>query len=369
MLKKKIAIGIGIAFLLLGVLFYEQIFTGTRLLFELVFNKEIQLKHATDELNILVLGIGGGTHEGPELTDTIILAHVNQSKNTVQLFSLPRDLWIPELGAKINTAYPFGQSRQNQGLLLARTVVEKVTGIDISYVVVLDFSGFVKLVDHLGGVDVDVKETLDDYEYPITGEETNLCGHAEEELPMLATASSELEAFPCRYKHIHFDKGIQHVSGEQALEFVRSRHAVGAQGTDFARSERQFEVIQAVRNKVLSLGILLNPVKVVGIYNIVKGNVNTDIVSSEYDDFIKLARKMEDVKISSHVIQVGDKEKKTFGLLENPTPSQEFKYQWVLIPRRGNGDFSEIHEYIECIQSGSKECIITETSIQKTHNQ
>ena len=88
----------------------------------------------------------------------------------------------------------------------------------------------------VGGLNVDVERKLDDPEYPISGKEDDPCDHKEEELQALATASSQLEAFPCRYEHLVINPGLQHMDGATALKFVRSRHAKGSEGSDFARS-------------------------------------------------------------------------------------------------------------------------------------
>ncbi len=366
MRHKKLLIA-AIIVVIIFVLGFKYLRAGIPFLYELFVKKdEIQLKREEQHsLNILLLGIGGANHEGPNLSDTIILANINPQKNEVNMFSLPRDLWIPQLKDRINSAYAYGEEKDKKGMLLASTVVEKVTGQPVDYVFVIDFSGFVKGVDHMGGIDVEVARTLDDYAYPIAGKENDLCGHTPEDVDALvATAEAELglEVFPCRYKHVHVEKGQQHMNGQQALEFVRSRHAIGEEGSDFARSRRQQEVIAAVRKKALSLGILLNPVKVLGLVNIVQENINTDIKKEEYDDFIKLANKMENVTIKSHVIGMAESDQE-YGLLINPTPSEEYQYKWVLTPRKGSGDFSELHAYIECVLKGNN-CEITKTGIR-----
>lgn len=368
MLNKKtyIVLGLSLLFVVLSFNFFK---IGGPFLYGLLFNKNIELKQEdSGEINLLLLGIGGGKHEGPDLTDTIILASLNPKKNKVSLASIPRDLWIPELKAKINSAYSTGQEKEKKGILLSKAVVEKIMGKNVDYAIVVNFSAFVRLVDLLGGIDVSVKRTLDDSEYPIEGRENDTCGHKEEELVGLATASSQLEAFPCRYKRIRFEKGRQHMTGIQALEFVRSRHAFGAEGTDFARSQRQQEVITSVREKTLSLGIILNPVKVLGIINILRQNINTDIDISEYDDFIKLANKMGQAKFTSAIIDTGNEENDNVGLLVNPPVSEDYGFQWVLIPRKGNGDFSEIKDYLACLEENDT-CKIDKNGIQKTVNQ
>ncbi len=320
------------------------------LLFQLIFNKNIELKKSdTQTINLLLLGIGGGKHEGPNLSDTIIFASLNIKNPKVTLVSLPRDMWSYDLKSKINTAYAKGQAKKKGGgLVLAKSVVSKITGQNLDYAAVIDFSGFVRAVDLMGGLDINVDKSFDDLEYPLEGKENDPCGNKEEDLEKLATASSQLEAFPCRYEDIHFDKGPNHMDGETALKFVRSRHAKGSEGTDFARSQRQEKIIKAFMDKVFSLSILVNPAKVIGLYDTLKDSIDTDIQKNEFDDFIKLAEKFKSAKIQSVVIDYGDNQTKRGGLLTHPAISREFNFEWTLIPRSGRNDYSEIHEYIRC---------------------
>lgn len=353
MVKQKKLLIAGIIFVVILLIFLGPLRKTSLFFYSLFFDNNIALKtEKNGSINVLLLGIGGGSHEGPELTDTIMVANISPSKNIVHLISVPRDLWVPDLEGKINGAYSTGNEK-GKGLLLAKATVQKVTGMQIDYVVVLDFSGFVKLVDYVGGIDVNVAATLDDYSYPIDGKETDTCGHSEDEVKeFTASVSAEMQLwdfFPCRYKHLHVDKGLTHMNGTIALEFVRSRHGAGNEGSDFARSQRQQLTIASLRQKVLSLGIILNPVKVFGVYSIIKDNVNTDIRTDEFDDFVKLAGKMKKTAIKSFVIDTGDSSKNRYGLLDNPTLSDKYQYAWVLIPRIGDGNFSEIKTYTDCV--------------------
>lgn len=320
------------------------------LFFQLLFNNKIELKSTEPQrINILILGIGGEGHDGPKLTDTIILASLNLKEPKVNLVSLPRDMWSFDIDGKINGAYAKGESKkEGGGLTLAKSVVGKITGQNIDYVAVIDFSGFVKAVDIVGGLDIDVENTFDDYEYPITGKENDPCGNKEEDLANLATASSQLDAFPCRYEHLHFDKGMSHMDGETALKFVRSRHAQGEEGTDFARSQRQEKVIKAFMNKVFSLNIIVNPTKAINLYDAVKNSIDTDVNQDELDDFIKLAGKFREAPLKSIVVDVGDQNKNRGGLLTHPDISEKYNYEWTLVPRNGMDNYSEIQEYIRC---------------------
>jgi polyisoprenyl-teichoic acid--peptidoglycan teichoic acid transferase len=323
--------------------------------FQLFFNRDnIDLKKSEPgSVNLLLLGIGGGNHDGPLLSDTIIYANLDIKNSKITLVSLPRDLWSYDVNGRINSAYAKGETKKKGGgLLLAKTVVGKITGQPIDYGFVIDFSGFIKAVDLMGGLDIDVERTFDDFQYPLEGKENDLCDHSEEEVETyVASNSAESDLpnfFPCRYEHLYFEKGRQHMNGETALKFVRSRHAKGEEGTDFARSQRQEKVIRAFMEKAFSLKIIGNPTKIISLYDTLKESVDTDVKQENFDDFIKLAQKFQNSKLQSVVIDYGDQKDKRGGLLTHPQISEKYNYEWTLVPRIGEKDFSEIHEFIKC---------------------
>lgn len=362
--KRPVLAVILLLVLLVGAFFVIKAFKFLPVAYDVAFKKEITLKKTPENrVNILLLGIGGGKHDGPNLTDTIIFASIDPETKKVTMISIPRDLWVPELHAKINTAYAYGEEKKiGGGLTLAKATISKILGQPIDYGVRVDFAGFVKAVDMVGGIDVVVDRTLDDPEYPISGKEEDTCGFTGEEFEKRATDTAQLEAFPCRYEHLHFDPGEKHMDGETALRFVRSRHAIGPEGTDFARSKRQEKVILALKEKVFSAGTLLNPVKIVNLVTILKDSIDTDITEDEYGDFINLAEKVRSGKMKSAVIDYGDTEEKRYGLLINPPITEEFRNQWVLSPRIGNGQYSEIQRYVACmIKTGT--CEVGKTGI------
>ncbi|HSW87880.1 MAG TPA: LCP family protein [Candidatus Saccharimonadales bacterium] len=330
----------------------------------ILHTEEPQIKNTDGVTNILLLGIGGGVHDGPNLTDTIILASIDQKAKKVTLVSIPRDLWVPDLRAKINTAYSFGEDNgQGKGLILAKATVQKILNQPIDYAFRIDFSGFTKAVDLVGGLDLTVDRTFDDYAYPIEGKEDASCGHSDQEISDWsneATPSSDLEFFPCRFMHLHVDKGPQHMDGTTALRYVRSRHALGPEGSDFSRSKRQQKIIAAFKDKVFSVQTLLNPAKLIDLYNTLKDSIDTDIKQDDYAGFVAVAQKMKSTKIESVSLDVGEGDR--LGLLVNPPISPEFNNAWVLAPRTGGSDFSEVQQYVTCMLTKGN-CIVTETGI------
>jgi len=138
--------------------------------------------------SILLMGYGGGRHEGTYLTDSMMIIQIDMEKKQTIMISLPRDLWVrvptnsgAEFHAKVNSVYQMAlfprtypdlnnQYKSIQGAGdLVKLATTQVTRIPVDYYVAVDFEGFRKAVDILGGVTIPVARTFDDYEYPIDG--------------------------------------------------------------------------------------------------------------------------------------------------------------------------------------------------------
>lgn len=185
-----------------------------------------------DLLNILLLGTDERPDEyGPTRTDTMILLTVNPETGSMGMLSLPRDLWVPIPGlgvtTKINTAYMLGEleSYPGGGAQLAKDTVGSFVGQPVDYFVRVNFDGFRQIVDLIGGVTVEVPTTIHDEEYP--------------------TADYGVETF-------HLDAGTQHLDGETALKYARTRHNDG----DYNRARRQQDIIRAVAQQVMNAGMI-----------------------------------------------------------------------------------------------------------------
>lgn len=273
--------------------------------------------------NILLLGIGGEGHEGSDLTDTILFVSVPLEKKGIKMISVPRDIWIPSLRIKINSAYYWGIKNEVGGTTLAKTAVEPVLGTEIHYSALLDFNGFKRIIDELGGIEVNVQNSFTDPKYPIAGKEEDLCGGRDPE-------------YKCRYETITFNQGIRQMDGETALKFVRSRHAEGDEGTDFARSARQQRVIEGIKNKLLTKEILLNRKKIESLWNVGNETIKTDIPT---EVMAVLARKALSSKDDIESQSIPE------DLLDNPRPSPRYDGLYVLIPRAGDNNWTEINEW------------------------
>ncbi|EKE14176.1 MAG: cell envelope-related transcriptional attenuator [uncultured bacterium] len=313
-----------------------------KIILNLAAKNSTSIRQDNNQVNILMMGIGGGNHEGPTLTDSIILAHLNLTSKKVSFVPLPRDIWVENAKAKINAIYETGEEKKKgTGLILTKATVAELLGAPVHYALLIDFDAFQKIIDLLGGIEVNVENTFDDFAYPIEGKEDDLCGKTEEELKELeVTDQNVLEIFPCRFEHLHFDKGIQTLGGTEALKFVRSRHASGDEGTDFARSKRQIKIITAVKNKLTKPEVFLNPSYLVKMSEELKGNLFTDL---GVDQLIYLGKDFISTDLSSVKtlsLDIGTEDKP--GLLTNPPWSQYGSY--VLVPTAG--DWKEIQEKI-----------------------
>lgn len=302
-----------------------------------IFAPQGQILETDDRTNVVLLGRGGEGHEAPDLTDTIIFGSISQRENKAVMVSIPRDIWVESLEAKVNSAFYWGKTKKPEdskaGLIMAKAVIEEIVGVPIHYAAVLDFSGFRRIIDELGGIEVNVERAFIDDKYPIPGKENDLCDGEEQ-------SSSSSKEYKCRYETIRFEQGSQMMNGDTALKFSRSRNAQGDEGTDFARAARQQKVIDGIKSKVLTLGVIFSPEKIDGLAKVVEGSIDTDITD---EAGAVLARKAFDSRdnIKSYVLSED--------FLVRPPISRLYQNQYVFIPKAGRGNWSEVHSWIQSI--------------------
>ncbi len=236
----------------------------------------------SDRINFLLMGIGGTGHDGPQLSDTMIFGSFQPSSHDLSMLSIPRDLYVPIPGygnGKINHANAYGENKEKGGgLELASEVVSTVLDQPIHYVVRVDFDGFSKIIDELGGIDVYVDQDFTDYQYP------------------------EYSGSPT-YKTVTFTKGITHMTGATALEFARSRHGNNGEGTDYARAARQQKMLLAVKDKALSRDVLLNPAKLTKMLDTLSSHIAMNI---SFWEMVKLAKYIPSINTNAVALQVLD---------------------------------------------------------------
>lgn len=326
-------------FIITKTLGLENIFfRGPLTVIELITDQGLESDRG--RINILVLGTGGADHEGPDLSDTMILASIDRNGQDVAMVSIPRDLWAPSLSAKINAAYAFGQTQGN-GLALAQKTVRELFDLPIHYAARVDFDGFTKAIDLVGGLDVNVDQGFSDYRYPVPGRENDTCGvDIKEATVQAAILEPENDLFPCRYETITFKKGLIHMDGVTALKFVRSRYGSNDEGSDFKRSARQQKVILAMRQKIFASDTLTNPETIINLIATFDKSIDTDIKSNKIPLFVKLAQKIETGKIRNIVLDGGRPE----SVLEIPDPDA-YGGQFVLAPKGSN--WHDLAEYVQ----------------------
>jgi len=280
--------------------------------------------------NILIMGKAGGdrSYDSPDLTDTMMLVSISLAKPNIKIISIPRDTWIPEIRAKINSAYYWGgQKSPGGGITLAKAITEEVVGVPIQYGAVIDFSGFKDIIDELGGIQVNVSNSFTDYYYPIAGKENDNCGGLD-------------PSFMCRYQTVSFKAGQQTMNGDTALIFVRSRHAEGIEGTDLAREARQEKVIDAIKNKLLDKKVYENPKTDLVVIKTVLNSIQTDV---DYPTAAILARLAYNSRnnINNNVIPQE--------LIAYPVASKAYDMQDVVIPALGSGKWTDINKWVATI--------------------
>lgn len=179
-------------------------------------------------------------------------------------------------------------------------------------------------------MDVVTERGFTDTQYPIAGREADTCG-------------GDLE-FRCRFETITFATGSAHFDGTTALKFVRSRQAIGEEGSDSARSARQQKVILALQEKMLVPSFYLNSEKVGKVLDIVMRSVETDIPESHFAAVGKLALLSQKARIDNKVIAF---DAAVPGFLQNPPISSRYDNQWVLVPR--GGGWAPVQAWVSCL--------------------
>lgn len=266
--------------------------------------------------NILLAGVGGEGHDGSDLTDTLIVASVDSKQNLVSMLSIPRDLYIKtkafKAGERINVVYSTTKSSSTpeQGMETLKEVASEIAGIPIDYYVKIDFDGFKKIVDSLGGIDVVVEKDIYDSTYPL-GETV-------------------------QYQTFALSAGPQHLDGDTALKYARSRHGKGNEAGDFDRARRQQQVITAVKEKALSLNILTNAGKIKALFDTVQSSIQTNFSINEIIELARIGKDFKRENMISYVLN--DDPNSCGGFLYTP-PREDFNGASVLLPVGKNYDY------------------------------
>ena len=241
---------------------------------------------STDEngyTNFLLMGQGDEGHDGKNLTDTIIVASIDpEGTQSAVLLSIPRDTYLlstEKMGkGKINTMYrdyrsyliyQEGMSEKDAGIAALeelKTEIGRKLNLEIHHVAKVDFIAFVRAVDTLGGVDIDVPYDIEDLEYP--------------------NEQYGYEPFIIR-------AGLRHLDGETALKYARSRHT----SSDFGRSARQQQLLSVMAHKAKEEGILKDAGAITSFMKIMSENVETTMTLRELIGAANMGQKLDREKI------------------------------------------------------------------------
>ncbi len=285
-----------------------------------------------DRVNVLLLGMGGDGHDGPYLSDTMIIASLKPSTKQIALISIPRDLLvdIPGHGKnKINAANSFGEIKQaGWGGALAATAVKDTFNLEIPYYIRVDFQAFADIIDAVDGVVVNVDRSFTDPMYPADNN---------------------------GYKTVSFARGAQTLDGRAALEYARSRHGSGEESSDFARSQRQQKILLALKEKIFSASTLANPVRLKTIMDSLQSHITTNLNFADLLALVRLGRTLDTTHIRTLTLDTS-----AHGYLQSTVGSDG---AFLLVPKTGN--FTSIQKAIVDIFTANAEEKNNQTPTQK----
>ncbi len=222
-----------------------------------------------NRINFLLLGMGGEGHNGPYLTDTIILASFIPYTKELALFSLPRDMIVPltkNYYRKVNHIYTIGQLDHNtSGGKLIKDVISRTLDVPIHYFVAVDFRGFKELIDAIDGIKINIENSFTDTQFP---------------------------TIDYKYQEIHFEAGKQKMDGLTALRYARSRHGNNGEGSDFSRIKRQQKILLSAKDKMTSFNTLLNPKKITNLFSLFNKYTATDLEPWEAVKLIHIGKEL-----------------------------------------------------------------------------
>lgn len=229
----------------------------------------------TGALNILVLGsdsrtgaenqeLGGGSGNSGARSDTAMVVHVDAGRTAATVVSIPRDTLVTRpscplpSGGTTREAYNtmFNSAYAVGGPVCAVKTVESLTGIRMDHYLEIDFSGFAKLVDALGGVTVTTDEDIDDED-----------------------------------SHLTLAAGTHHLDGEQALALARTRHGIG-DGSDLGRIGLQQNLVKALLDQISATSLLTDPVKLYRAADAVTAGLTTDTGLDSLNELTSLGQSL-----------------------------------------------------------------------------
>lgn len=315
-------------------------------LFNIFSNKQLK-RDTLGRSNILIFGTSeddpGHADSGAELTDSMMVLSVDQTKKNAVMFSIPRDLWV-DYGqscvagyqGKINAFYECAKqgTSDTAGATKLKAMVGDVFGIDIQYYAKVNYSALKQAVDAVGGIGVVI-----DSDDPRGVMDTNFdwqCG---------TWAQRKIKCPPNGHM-VDYPNGMVTLDGEHALALARARNAAGGYGLsggNFAREQYQQKILIAIKEKAVTAGTLANPVAVSNLIDSFGNNVRTNFETSEIKTLVELAKSIQKSSIRSISLVKEDKPLVTTG---------NYSGQSIVRPVAGLTNFSQIQSFVQSQLSG-----------------
>lgn len=262
--------------------------------------------------NFLLLGAPGQGNDAPDLTDTIIIARFDANRDKIFLFSLPRDLLVKIPGqnsyARINALHAFNKKNAGQEFRSLTEKTEEISGLKIDHYIFVNLEIVKKAIDILGGVNLLIKNDIVDAAFPGPN-------HS--------------------FQTFKISAGWRYLDGETALKYMRTRHSAAG---DFDRIARQQEILQALKQKILTLD-LFDFQKIANLSQMLFTDISADL------NFWQMANYWQDVKnIPAENIIRGDLINQN--LFNNNQILLGEELASIIEPAAGAENYEEIKKYI-----------------------
>lgn len=261
------------------------------------------------EMNILALGRPGPGYPGEDLTDTIIVGHLNAQGKKLILISLPRDLLVKIPGqesfTRINQLYSLG------GIEMTKQKIEEISGLAIDDYILVDLVAVKEVIELVDGLNIFVPQDIYDDQFPG---------------PNYSYQTFSLKA------------GWRYLDGETALQYIRTRHSGAG---DFDRMWRQQQVLRALKQKVTGLSLLWDFTTYWKIFNTLREHIQTSLGLSQMHSLWRMSQEIETNQITHLAID------NRSGLLGSGQIILDGQPASILWPRAGRENYSEIQELIK----------------------
>ncbi len=277
-------------------------------------------------INILILGLDSLATRGDAraLTDTIMIASLNTQTGEIKAVSLPRDLWVPEQQTRINSLYFYGQEKYpDKPQQLPAEIISQMINLPIHHTVVITLDEVGELIDFMGGVTVDVKTGFVDPLFP------------RPDVDVTTVTDPKL-----LYQTVEFKPGVQTFNGTVALQYIRSRHSTGSEGSDIARSFRQQQVIASLMSQINQPQVIQNPEFLAQLYVFYRQHFSQYLPTTEAIAIAKtLFPHRQQIKFEGQSVSIYPEVAE--GVLVHP-PLSAYNGQWLYVIRDQQAFTTEI---------------------------